>query len=389
VTLPLLLALPWGLLLLHLIVSARLPRDLLDVAQARSLIPDPPPLVSVIIPARNEAHNIARVVGSVTASDYPIFEVVVVDDQSHDGTGDVARSLGAGRSQRLEVMTGRPLPEGWLGKPWSCSQGASVARGELLLFTDADTVHDPELLVRAVAGLIQDRADALTVLGRQLMETFWERVLQPSIFFLMLSRFRFARSPLAPARWRDAIANGQYLLFRREVYDALGGHEAVKGEVVEDLRLAQILVRGGRLLTLRRAEEALATRMYLGFAELVRGWSKNLALGAMHTVSPWLRPILVPGSLLVLIGFWIAPLVALLATLLAGGPPALLVWSSAVVLVSTLFWCAFTWRMGAPFAYGVFYPLGTLVTAWILLRSWLRGTRVEWKGREYRVRPLE
>jgi chlorobactene glucosyltransferase len=386
VTLPLLLALPWALALLAFLGTVRVPRRLPSAADAHARLPEPVPLVTVIVPARDEAHNIARVVGSVTASRYPRFEVVVVDDQSGDGTGEAARALGRGRAERLEVVTGAPLPEGWLGKPWSCAQGVALARGELLLFTDADTVHDPELLARAVAGLQDDGADALTVLGRQLMDTFWERLVQPAVFFMLLTRFHFTRARVAPRRWRDAIANGQYLLFRKGVYDAMGGHEAVRDEVVEDLRIAQILVRGGWFLSLRAAEEALATRMYRGLAELVRGWSKNLAIGALQTVPGWLRPIVIPGAIVLQLGFWVAPPLALLAALGGLGPPALLTWSAAVVAVSALFWGVFTARMGGPFVYGVLYPLGTLATIGILVRSWLRGTRVEWKGREYRVR---
>jgi chlorobactene glucosyltransferase len=386
VTLPLLLALPWGVALVTFLAVVRIPRRLPETADAGSLLPRSLPLVSVVIPARNEAHNIARVVGSVTASSYPRFEVVVVDDQSTDGTAGVARALGAGRAERLHVLTGQPLPEGWLGKPWSCAQGARHARGDLLLFTDADTVHEPELLTRAVAALEEDGANALTVLGRQIMSTFWERIIQPAVFFLLLSRFRFARTSLPPSRWRDAIANGQYLLFRREVYEAMGGHEAVNDEAVEDLRLAQILVKGGWLLSLRAAEEALATRMYRDLGELVRGWSKNVALGALQTVPPWVRPVLIPGSVLLLLGFWVAPFAALVVALAGLGSAGLFAWSAAVVSMSALFWCAFTRRMGAPPAYGLLYPLGMLMTVGILLRSWMRGTRVEWKGREYRVR---
>ena len=209
--------------------------------------------------------------------------------------------------------------------------------------------------------------------------------MQPYVFVLLLSRFPVGRSALRKERWRDAIANGQYLLFRREVYDALGGHEAVKDEVVEDLRLAQILVRGGWKLTLRRAEDELGTRMYRSLAELVRGWTKNISLGALHTVPPALRPVLIPLSLLLAVGFWLAPPATLLAALLGVAGAGVLAWSATVVATSVVFWAAVNARMGAPPAFGILYPLAAAIGVWILLRSWLRGTRVEWKGREYRV----
>jgi chlorobactene glucosyltransferase len=383
--LSLLLALPWLLLPLAFVLAVRLPRALPSPAEAQALLATPPPLVSVVIPARNEAHNIESVVTSVTASSYPRFEVVVVDDESEDGTGEIARACGRGNAERLEVIGGEALPPGWLGKPWSCARGARAARGSLLLFTDADTVHSPDLLARAVAGLEEDHADVLTVLGRQIMASFWERLVQPHVFVMLLSRFPRGRRALSERRWRDAIANGQYLLFRRDVYDALGGHEAVKDEVVEDLRLAQIIVRSGRRLTLRLAERELATRMYRGLRDLVGGWTKNVALGALHTVPPALRPILLPASIVLAVGFWLAPPVALATALFGAGGSGLLAWSVAVVVTSVVFWIAVCARMGAPPWFGLIYPLGAAVGAWIVLRSWLRGTRVEWKGREYRV----
>jgi chlorobactene glucosyltransferase len=388
-TVPLLLALPWLLLILAFFGAARLPRSLPAPEQAGSLLPDPAPFVSVVIPARNEARNIVRVLASVVASRYPRFEVIVVNDQSEDETGALARTVGRGAAERTEVVDGRPLPAGWLGKPWTCAQGASLARGELILFTDADTVHAPDLLARAVAGLHQDRADLLTILGRQLMESFWERLVQPSVFVMMAVRFPDATRPLPAKRWRSAIANGQYLLFRRSFYDALGGHDAVHHEVVEDLRLAQIVVQRGGQLSIRRAEEALATRMYAGLGELIGGWSKNIATGAMLTMPPWTRPLVMPLSLLGHAALWLVPPAALAAASLGAGGPALLTWSAMVVGISAAFWAFLTSRMGAPPAYGLLYPLGALVSGWILLRSWVRGRRVEWKGREYRIRPLE
>jgi chlorobactene glucosyltransferase len=383
--LSLLLALPWLLLLLAFVLAVRLPRALPSPSEAEALLPSPPPLVSIVIPARNEAHNIERVLASVTASSYPRFEVIVVDDESEDGTGALARAAGRGNAERLEVIGGEPLPPGWLGKPWSCARGARVARGSLLLFTDADTVHSADLLARAIAGLEEDQAHVLSVLGRQIMASFWERLVQPHVFVMLLSRFPRGRRALSERRWRDAIANGQYLLFRRDVYDALGGHEAVKDEVVEDLRLAQIIVKSGRQLSLRFGEQELGTRMYRGLRDLVGGWTKNVALGALHTVPPTLRPVLLPASILLAVGFWLAPPVTLVAALLGAGGSGLLTWSMAVVVSSAIFWTAVCARMGSPAWFGLIYPLGAAVGAWIILRSWLRGTRVEWKGREYRV----
>jgi chlorobactene glucosyltransferase len=329
---------------------------------------------------------VERVLGSLTASDHPDFEVLLVDDRSGDATGELARALPRGNARRLEVVSGEELPEGWIGKPWACAQGARYARGDLLIFTDADTVHGPELLTRAVAGLEEDGADALTVIGRQIMGGFWERLVQPQVFASMLLRYPDQRRPLPPRRWRGAIANGQYLLFRRAAYDAIGGHAAVAGEVVEDLKLAQRLVRAGLTLSVRRAEDALGTRMYRSLAELVAGWSKNILLGGLATVPPGPLRALMPGAAVAAgLGLWILPPVGLLAALLGAGGSALLVWSGLVTGIGTLFWAAVAARAGAPPLYGALYPLGAAVTTWIFLRAWIRGPRVSWKGREYRV----
>ncbi len=395
---PLLLTLPWLGLLVFMAARVRLPRDLPgevpeagtgeadgDAAEEVAQGARPAPLVSVVVPARNEAVNITACLRSLTASRYPAFEVLVVDDGSEDGTGDIARAVEPVRARRVMVLEGEPLPEEWLGKPWACAQGARVAEGELILFTDADTVHGPDLLPRAVAALEEEQADVVSLAGRQLMESFWERLVQPQIFLSMLMRFFDLEGAIRRGRWRGAVANGQFLLFRREAYDGVGGHQAVRAEVVEDMALAQLLVRNGYRLSVRMAEGSLATRMYRSLGEVVDGWSKNLLLGARRTVAPWLRPLVAPGALAAGLGLWVAPPVLLMAALAGFGGPGLTAWSAGVVLVSVLFWMIFTHRMGAPARYGLLYPLGAAMGLVILCRAWMRGPRVEWKGRAYTV----
>ena len=346
------------------------------------------PLVSIVIPARNEAVNIAECVGSLVASTYAPFEVIVVDDRSDDDTARIARSAGKGRAERLVVVDGEDLPGGWLGKPWACWQGARAARGDLLLFTDADTRHGPALLGRAVRALEEEEADLLTVLGRQIMGSFWERLMQPHIFMVMLFRFPNVERMLARGRWRDAIANGQYMLFRRSSYDALGGHQTVHDEVVEDLAFAQHVVRERRRLVWRSAEHELGTRMYRSLRTLVDGWSKNIVTGGLQSVPPALRPLVPPLSMAFGVGLWLAPPAAMIAALLGVGGPGLATWALAAATVSAATYGLLTWRMGASPAYGLLYPLGAAVGTYIFARSWLRGPRVAWKGRRYALRPV-
>lgn len=381
---PLLLALPWAGLLAFLLFVVRKPSELAPAPRARPAAP----LVSVIVPARNESENIEACVRSLSRSTYPAFEVIVVDDGSEDGTGALARALDPGAARRLEVVDGAPLPGGWLGKPWACWQGFRAAEGDLLLFTDADTRHGPELLARAVEGLEQEAADLLTVVGRQLMETFWERLVQPQIFFIMFLRFPRFEQTAKNGRWRDAVANGQYLLFRRAAYERIGGHGSVKDEVVEDLALAQNVKRAGLRLRIRSAEDELATRMYRSLGQLVEGWSKNILTGGLQSLPVWLRPIVPPLSLASGVALWLVPPAALLAALAGAGGPALLTWAGTVYGVSVLLWSLFSREMGAPAWYGLLYPLGAAVGAYIFVRSWMAGRHVSWKGRRYELPPI-
>ena len=381
----LLLTLPWVALLVFLLLVMRPPRELppprgWDAARA--------PLVSVIVPARDEAENIERCVGSLTAQAYPAFEVIVVDDGSEDGTGELARRLRPGAARRLHVVEGGPLPAGWLGKPWACWQGYQAAEGEVLLFTDADTTHGPELLGRAVAGLQEEQADLLTLVGTQLMETPWERLVQPQIFFMMYFRFPRFEQTAKNDRWRDAVANGQYLLFPRASYERIGGHQAVRDEVVEDLALAQHVKRAGLRLRIRGAQSDLSTRMYRSLRQIVHGWSKNIVMGGLQTVPGWLRPLTAPVSLVAGVALWLAPPAVLVGSLAGLGSHALLVWSASVYALSAVLWCVFTHLMGAPAAYGLLYPVGAAVGAYIFVRSWIGGRRIAWKGRRYVLPPV-
>jgi len=367
-------ALPW------LVPFAVIPR----LAKLRPNLSDSPTasdgLVSVIIPARNERAVIETVVTSVLASAYRPIEVLVVDDRSTDDTaarvGELAR-----RDPRLRLIAGEELPPGWYGKPWACLQGYRASRGDLLLFTDADTRHTPELLGRAVGALRETGADLLTIAPRQRCETFWERIVMPQIWLLLGVRYHPARVNHS-RRPRDVIANGQFILMSRASYEAVGTHEAVRGDVAEDLALAQAVVgRGGRL-HFAFAERLMETRMYQGLGALIEGWSKNVYLGGRRSFpeEPVLRA-LVPVMLALAFGFWLAPASALVFGVLAGAPAP-----SAIVAtgLGALFWCLICFGMQIPAIYGLGYPLGAALALYIAARSTLRGRRrVEWRGRTY------
>ena len=345
-------------------------------------VPADAPLVSVIVPARDEAHNIERCVRSVLGARYPALDVIVVDDHSTDGTGDIARRVAAG-DPRLRVVDNPPLPAGWMGKQWACATGATHARGTLLLFADADTTHAPDLLPRAVNAMRERDADMLSVIGRQELGSFWERVVQPQVFAVIAGRFGSTERVNRSRHARDKIANGQCILVSRAAYDAVGGHASVRDRVAEDLKLAQGFFASGRRVSLVLGHRQLATRMYTSLGELVAGWRKNMFAGGREAMPlGWLGQLLFPLLLLVPPLMALAPLVALVLGAF-GLVPASLTLAAAIATGAAVLWALVVYAsMGVP-RYALTYPLGAAVLLWIVVQAVSRGQRVSWKGRAY------
>lgn len=381
--LPLVCALPW--LIVPVVIAWRTHADP-SLNDASPVPPSPAPLVSVIVPARDEAANIARCITSIAATTYPPLEVIVVDDRSADGTGDIARRLAA-TDPRVQVVPVSDMPAGWFGKQWACATGARVARGALLLFTDADTIHGPELVCRAVDVLRRAGADLVTVAGRQLMGSFWERVVQPQIFTIIYLRFGGARTVNHSRHTRDKLANGQFLLFERSAYDDAGGHAAVRDKVAEDLAFAQLFHRLGKRTLLVDGRDHLATRMYTSLAGIVRGWMKNVYAGSIDaapfgSVGRFLLPVLLLAFPLATLA---PPVILLMAVL--GASSGALVWA-ALATVFTLAWWTWTYARtpGVSIIHALAYPAGAAIVLYIMVRAVSRGRHVEWRGRAYEAR---
>jgi len=366
---------------------------MLRVRRSRDLSDLPPevganaPLVSIIIPARDERRNIESCLRATLGAAYPAIEVVVVDDRSSDGTGDLARAV-AREDSRVRVIDNPDLPEGWFGKPWACMTGASHARGEILCFTDADARHGAGLVARAVGAMRAERIDMLSVAGHQELGSFWERAVQPQVFWMLAMRYGGTESVNRSSRSEDKIANGQCIFMRRDAYDAIGGHAAVKDQVAEDLALARRTFEAGQRTTLFLGHRELTTRMYTSLAEVMAGWRKNMFAGGRESM-PWGRfgRIVLPALLLVAPLMTLLPPLALVGGALFGAPPWLVLGSAIAVVAQLVTWAIVYRWMEAPIPYAAIFPLGATIIGVIAVQAIARGARVEWKGRRYLATP--
>jgi chlorobactene glucosyltransferase len=339
------------------------------------------PLVSVIVPARDEAANIETCVRSILATAYAPIEVIVVDDRSSDRTAAIVERLARlpDARDRLRLLAGAELPEGWVGKQWALVQGFRVARGELLIFADADTFQHRELIPRAVRALTDERVDLVTVLSHQSLVTFWERLIQPHVFVALATRVSDLRRVNRTRVVWDAIANGQFILTTRRAYERAGSHAAVKASIAEDMALAQEYVRREQDIFLLYAIEYLSTRMYRSLAGILEGWTKNLALGVplmfppirlVRRAAPWVM--------------WMPALCWILPPLIWAFSGAS--WAAVTTALSVAIWILVYWATEAPLGYALLYPVGAALVAGIMMRSAWRGERrIEWRGRVYKA----
>jgi chlorobactene glucosyltransferase len=230
-----------------------------------------------LIPARDEADVIGDTVSHLLRQTYPSYEIIVLDDNSTDGTAGMAHTA-AGDDGRLQVIKGKPLPEGWVGKNWACQQLANQAKGEILVFTDADVKWMPEALSALVHLLEKTQADVFSVWPTQQTHTWSERLVVPMMMFVVIGYLPEIAVRTLP--WSVfAAANGQCLAFQREAYRQIGGHAAVRNDVVEDVALARESKRNSLRLVMSTGKGLINTRMYRGWTEVRDGFAKNILAG--------------------------------------------------------------------------------------------------------------
>ncbi len=274
-------------------------------ARRHSRSPNPQP-VSILVPARNEESNIAACVQSLLTQRYPDFEVIVLDDSSTDSTYQILQEI-AQANHKLTVLKGKRGPDKHPGKNWACNQLADAARGELLLFTDADTIHQPEMLEKLIAALEGENADLVTGYPRQVLGSWGEKLLVPFFSWAVLVFF-----PLGLAyKMRSAIfttAVGQLMLFRKQVYQSIGGHAGVSQSIVDDLALARKVQEGGFRWRVVQAADLISCRMYQTSRQALEGFTKNLFAAFEFRLIPFsfaflwlavlfLEPLLILGLL--------------------------------------------------------------------------------------------
>jgi glycosyltransferase involved in cell wall biosynthesis len=401
---------------------------------------DSHPVVSIIIPARNEEVSLPACLQSLIAQTGIDYEIIVVDDASTDSTTEIARGFASGReisanaavaedvsgnattgkgtaSSRADnprdtvngtaesralpaifpsetavsstthvaadvhvrpavhLISAPPLPANWTGKNNAMAAGAKIAKGRWLLFTDADTVHKPGSLARAVAEAEEHHADLLSYSPEQEIRTFWEKAVMPVIFAELATTY-------APQAVNDpastiAAANGQYLMISREAYDALGGHAPIANNLLEDVAMARLVKSSGRKIFFRYGSDAVRTRMYRSFTQMKEGWTKNLALLFPHPVA--LALLRSAEFLLILANIIIAVWAGLSGRLNLAIQTTLL-----AIILAGWFWLRIR-KANFPAASNLLAVAGLPLFSFFLFRSISshQGKAVTWKGRRY------
>jgi len=300
------------ILAINLILNLRA----IKLPRSNSKIPEPVPLVSVLVPARNEEDIIKDCIDSLQKQDYPNFELLVLDDNSTDTTAAIVRQIAATDS-RVRLIRGDSLPEGWAGKPFACQQLARDAKGDWLLFVDADTTHAPHMIRSTLASAIERNASLLSGFPRQLANSLPQKVAIPLMYFIPIS--------FLPIWWlqnskkpRPLLAIGQFLLFSKEAYWRIGGHNAVKSRIIEDVWLAVEITRSGGRHVVINLSTVVSCNMYRNVGKMWEGFLKW-----MYSVTS-LSPIALVGLMLVAYFFFLAPFYWL--------------WHEFIMLDSPIYW---------------------------------------------------
>lgn len=346
------------------------------------------PSVSICIPARNEEATIERCIRSALYQQYPNFNVAVLNDQSTDRTPAILNRLKDEFSNKLTIIDGRPKPEGWVGKPWACHQLAEATGGEILIFIDSDTWLEPSAIARTVRTMGQNVLDFLTLWPVQILQSFWEKNIIPLIYFTLFTLLPVRYIKHSP-KWLPsflrkkmnpffAAACGQFMAFKRSSYNAIGGHQSVYDEIVEDVALAKQIKRAGYSMNMYYGDDVVSCRMYRSSKELWKGLSKNFLAGFNYNI-----PLFVSMSILHLavhlLPFLVLPFLLWFGnptlSILCGGCCLFIIYQRLIInrWFNWSYWYAFCHPIGV----GWFQLLG-----FYALKGYYNNEAPEWKGRK-------
>lgn len=348
-------------------------------------LPSSPPRVSIIVPARNEAEHIRSALLSLLELDYPDYEVIVIDDRSDDGTGQILDQLHVEWGERGEILHHRlkvihlhELPSGWLGKPHAMWHAANQANGEWVLFTDADVVFRPDALRRAMSYALHEHADHVVLIPTMVMESPGERMM--IAFFQSQFLFSHRLWKVHDAKSRDAIGVGAFNLIRREVYQQVGTYKRLRLEVLDDMRLGEVVKQDGFLQRVAFGRNLLQLRWIFGAAGMVRNLTKNGF--AILLFNPWLTAVGICGVLAINVGPFVG---AAFATGFA--KVSFLVALAAIVAT----YVGMSWYSDVPPYYFGLHPVGAVLFCFALVRSavlTLAHDGIDWRGTHYTLAEL-
>jgi chlorobactene glucosyltransferase len=345
---------------------------------------NPPGLVSIFVPAKDEEKTIERCLRSLLQQESVKFELFAVDDRSTDRTPELVQKM-ADQDQRLKLIQIKELPPGWTGKCNALQQAQAHGKGDWLLFVDADTIHHPRCIATALEYATKNNVDLLSLLPALEAASFWEGVVQPFAASCLIVLYPLARVN-DPTDKDHAFANGQFILIRRSAYDAIGGHESVRDKFLEDVNMARQIRNTGLSLNVAVAPELFATRMYASLASIIKGWSRILYSGLDHRLS---RLAILTALIIVFsVTAYVAVLGAGLLWLLGYGCPftrtIFFLGLAHVVIQMTVFYRMYRLTKSSMW----YLPLRFLavgVMLWIIAKTVVMcfTHRVEWRGTSY------
>ena len=337
---------------------------------------DSMPLTSILIPARNEEFSIRDCVVSLLEQDYPNIEIIVLNDHSTDNTAKILMEL-AITTSKLKIIEGKELPPGWLGKNWACYQLGELSRGSILMFTDADTHHEPNAIREAVLTMTTQRLDFLSALPFQLVKTFGEKLLVPAFYWYTQSFISLNLSYILPINVLSASI-GQFMLIRRDTYQEIGGYGAIRDQIADDLALVRNVKAHKRRWRLFDGTLLIQCRMYRNFSQVFSGFSKNFFAVFGNRIIPflfiwvWIAIVFIEPPLVLILRMFNAPILWISVRL-----------AFIACVEALLLWGITLWKFRFPFWIVFLYPFTILLSELVAFNS-IYSTLIgqsTWKGR--------